>query len=219
MVLQLVGAPTSWNTLRARHVLFEKGLYDIELVYLDLANGDHKKPAHVAKNPYAKVPVLIDGDFTIFESRAIARYVASKYGDSTSLVPSPTDFEGIGLFEQAASVELTHFDRIAEPFVLKHVIAKFRGTPVSEDETSSGLADLAPKLDTLNDILTAQIYMSGGQFSLVDAFYMPLVHLLVGLGFRKLIFERPHLKRWWETVSQREAWRKAVQPFNTVYGF
>lgn len=42
MVLQLVGAPTSWNTLRARHVLFEKGLYDIELVYLDLANGDHK---------------------------------------------------------------------------------------------------------------------------------------------------------------------------------
>ena len=42
MVLQLIGAPTSWNTLRARHVLFEEGLYDVELVDLSVANGDQK---------------------------------------------------------------------------------------------------------------------------------------------------------------------------------
>lgn len=42
MVLRLIGAPTSWNTLRARHVLFEKGLHDVELVDLSVANGDQK---------------------------------------------------------------------------------------------------------------------------------------------------------------------------------
>jgi len=126
MVLQLIGAPTSWNTLRARHVLFEKGLvHDVELVDLSVAIGDQKKPEHVAKNPYGKVPVLIDGDLTLFESRAIALYIAAKhrtYGES--LIPESSNPRDLGLFAQAASIELTQFDHLAEPFVLKLVIAK-----------------------------------------------------------------------------------------------
>jgi hypothetical protein len=51
--------------------------------------------------------------------------VATKYGNlAESLLPESTDFAAIGLFEQAASIELTQFDSIAEPLVLKHVIAK-----------------------------------------------------------------------------------------------
>jgi hypothetical protein len=42
MVLQLIGAATSWNTLRARHVLFEKGIHDVELIDISVANGDQK---------------------------------------------------------------------------------------------------------------------------------------------------------------------------------
>ena len=80
------------------------------------------------------------------------------------------------------------------------------------------MADLASKLDTLDSILSAHTYMAGNQFSLVDAFYMPLVHLLVGLGFRELVLERRHLKLWWEMVTQRKAWKEAVEPFNKVYG-
>jgi glutathione S-transferase len=80
------------------------------------------------------------------------------------------------------------------------------------------LESLAPKLDTLEFILSRQRYMAGEQFSLADAFYMPLVHLLVGLGFQDLVFKRPSLHTWWETVSEREAWKKAVVPFNKAYG-
>jgi glutathione S-transferase len=61
--------------------------------------------------------------------------------------------------------------------------------------------------------------MAGHQFSLIDAFYMPLFNLLMNLGFDHLLVEREHLKRWWESVSQRDAWKEAVEPFNKVYGF
>ncbi|KAK5995078.1 Glutathione S-transferase F12 [Cladobotryum mycophilum] len=220
MVLQLIGAPTSWNSLRARHVLFENGLHDAQLIYLSLKDGDQKRPDHLTKHPYGKVPVLIDGDVTVFESRAIARYVAIKYRDSAeSLVPDLTDFEGVGLFEEAASAELAYFDRIAEPLVTKHVIAKFNRVSVSQDEVSILLTELTPRLDVLDGTLSGRTYMVGEKFSLVDAFYMPLIHLIVNLGLQDLVFARQHLKRWWETVIQREAWGKAVEPFNEVYGF
>ncbi|KAJ6034079.1 uncharacterized protein N7446_007624 [Penicillium canescens] len=189
MVLQLIGAATSWNTLRVRHVLFEKGIHDVELIDINVANGDQKKPEYLAKNPYGKLPVLIDGDLTLSESRAIAVYLAAKWKTSgESLIPEATNPGAIGLFAQAVSAELTQFDHLVEPLILKHVIAKFTQTPVPENETFRGLASLEPKLDILDVILSRQRYMAGDQFSLADVFYMPLLHLLVGLGFQDLIF-------------------------------
>lgn len=61
--------------------------------------------------------------------------------------------------------------------------------------------------------------MAGKDFTLIDTFYMPLVYLLVNLGFQDLFLERSHLKRWWETVSERDAWTRAVEPLKQVYGF
>jgi hypothetical protein len=59
------------------------------------------------------------------ESRAIAVYSAAKWKTSgESLIPEATNPGDIGLFAQALSAELTQFDQLAEPFVLKHVIAK-----------------------------------------------------------------------------------------------
>jgi glutathione S-transferase len=51
-----------------------------EIVLVDLGKGEHKQPAHLAIQPFGKVPVLEDIDGTkIFESRAIMRYLVKKY--------------------------------------------------------------------------------------------------------------------------------------------
>jgi glutathione S-transferase len=59
------------------------------------------------------------------ESRAIGRYIASKYSRlGESLMPEGEDSRSIALFEEAASIELTHFDHFAQPLVLKKIIAR-----------------------------------------------------------------------------------------------
>ncbi len=56
------------------------------------------------------MPVLQEDDngFKLYESRAIGRYVAKKYGKNSGLIPA--DLTADALFEQAASVELSYFD-------------------------------------------------------------------------------------------------------------
>lgn len=55
---------------------------------------------------------MVDGDFVLFESRAICRYIELKHPDQgTSLMP--TDLIGQAKFEQAASIEHSQFDPIA----------------------------------------------------------------------------------------------------------
>ncbi|CAD6272915.1 unnamed protein product [Miscanthus lutarioriparius] len=63
---------------RALLALEEAGV-DYELVPMSRQAGDHHRPEHLARNPFGKVPVLEDGDLTLFESHAIARHVLRKH--------------------------------------------------------------------------------------------------------------------------------------------
>lgn len=55
---------------------------DVERVHVDFMKGDHKKPEYLKLNPNGMVPLLVDGDFVLNESRVIAQYLASKKPES-----------------------------------------------------------------------------------------------------------------------------------------
>jgi glutathione S-transferase len=69
---------------RPRWLIEEAGLA-CEIVNVDLAAGEHKRPEFLAVHPLGKVPALRDGDTTIMESGAITLYLA----DRTELAPAP----------------------------------------------------------------------------------------------------------------------------------
>jgi GST-like protein len=47
---------------------------------VDARKGEQHKPEYVAINPNAKVPAIVDGDVTVFDSNAILLYLAEKTG-------------------------------------------------------------------------------------------------------------------------------------------
>src|SRR6185369_8898719 len=80
----------AFNTMKIRAALAEAGAaYDY--VPVDLPKGEARTPAFLAMNPHGKIPVLVDGDFTLAESDAILWYVAEKYPQAKLL---PADARG-----------------------------------------------------------------------------------------------------------------------------
>ena len=51
-----------------------------EPVAVDTRKGDQFKPEYLAVNPNGKVPAIVDGDVTVFDSNAILLYLAEKTG-------------------------------------------------------------------------------------------------------------------------------------------
>ena len=49
-----------------------------ELVVVDFAKGEHKQEPHLSRQPFGQVPALKDGDFELYESRAMCRYINDK---------------------------------------------------------------------------------------------------------------------------------------------
>ena len=77
--MRLFFHPLSSNARRALLVARHLGL-DIELVSVALESGAQKSPAYLALNPNGRVPLLVDGDFVLWESHAIMQYLADTTG-------------------------------------------------------------------------------------------------------------------------------------------
>ena len=79
------GSPYAW---RAQLALEHKAL-PYELKVLSFAAGDTRKPEFLALNPRHRVPVLVDGDFVLWESHAIVQYLCERTPGQTLLPAEP----------------------------------------------------------------------------------------------------------------------------------
>jgi len=78
------GSPYAW---RVQLALEHKAL-PYELKVLSFSAGDTRKPEFLALNPRHRVPVLVDGDFVLYESNAIVEYLDEAYpGRGAPLFP------------------------------------------------------------------------------------------------------------------------------------
>lgn len=70
---------------RSRASIVQWYLEEINLNYdyilIDIEQKEHLQPTFLELNPMGKVPVIIDGDFKLWESGAILLYLAEKYGN------------------------------------------------------------------------------------------------------------------------------------------
>ena len=86
------GELTIWG--RANSVNVQKVLWclrELDLAYeridAGLAFGKNREPEYLAMNPNGRVPTLVDGDFVLWESNSIMRYLVLAYGKGSPIYP------------------------------------------------------------------------------------------------------------------------------------
>ncbi|KAL6704160.1 hypothetical protein ACN47E_008720 [Coniothyrium glycines] len=207
MTVIIFGARYATRTQRVLLILEILGI-PYELKNIDMQKGEHCSPDFIASHhPFGKLPALEDGNVKLFESRAISRYLVSKYPGSLSL---PTDSAALGLFEEAASVEYSYFEPAASKLGFEKIFKKmFTGQEADANVVQQLEIDLRKVLDYYETILADRKWLAGQEFSLIDVFNVPWFSFLVGrLGYENDITSRPHVKAWWEAASANPAWKK-----------
>ncbi len=204
--MKVHGHPISGGTRLVLMALAEKKV-PYELVTLDFAKGEHKQPAHVARQPFGKVPAIEHDGMTLFESRAIARYIADAFPGASIL---PTDAKQRALVDQWVNVELSEFNPTAHPLALELVIKPAMGMGAPDPAAvERGRVAVAPVLAVLDRALEGKSHLVGEQFSLADMVFMPDLELLHVGGEGPRIAKFANVARWWNQISERPSWRAA----------
>jgi glutathione S-transferase len=206
--MKLYGHPMSTCTRKVLTVLEEKGARDqVEFVLVDLMKGEQKKDEHLARQPFGVVPVLYDGDFSLYESRAIVRYLDEKLSGHKL---TPADLKDRASMEQWISVEFSYFSPKAMKIVFEMVFHRMAGKAPDMDVVAKAREDVGKVLDVAERTLAKQDYFGGKLFSLADIGWMPYVQYLFAAESGDLVTSRSAMGAWWERVSTRPSWKKVA---------
>jgi glutathione S-transferase len=167
------GSCPSWRvlmTLEHKRLAYESCL-------LDISKREHKSADHLAMNPRGKVPVLCDGDSSLYESIAIIAYLESKYPAQPVLGSSAAE---TGLIWRCISEVMAYL----EPAVDRVCIPIYRGTAAEQIEAVRSAAhDVAKELAPLEARLAKHDWLVGDGVSAADFALVPMIgHLHRAMG-------------------------------------
>lgn len=210
MGLKLYGIPLSTCTSRVLASLYEKAV-EFELVPVNLSAGEHKQPPFLAKNPFGVIPVLEDGDLTLFESRGITQYVAHKYKDQGADLIRHKNIKEAGLVGVWIEVESQNYSPAISPIIYQLFVMPMHGQTTDQAVVDAHVAKLAKVLDIYEARLSTSKYLAGDFYSLADLHHFPYTYYLMKSAYASLINDRPHVKCWWDDISSRPALKKVAE--------
>ena len=163
--------------------------------------GDCKKPEYLAINPNGRVPALVDGDVTLFESLAINLYLAKKYDGG--LQPK-------GLDDEARAIQWSLWAMTeVEPPLMKVLMNRAflpEDQRVPAEAEAGALAMEAP-LGVLDQALADRPFLLGDTFSIAD---LNVASVLSVAAFCKFDYSQfKNVKRWADACMSRPAVARA----------
>ena len=165
--------------------------------------GITKTAEYQALNPNALVPTIEDGDFRLWESNVIVRYLAHKSGESRLCpVDIATRFDAERWMDWRATV----FWPALRPLFIQLI----RTSPTKRDAAivSRGESLSLAAARILDARLSDRTFLAGDHFSKGDIPAAATVHRWYELDIHHP--EMPNLRRWYELIRQRRPFQEVV---------
>ncbi|KAL2598887.1 hypothetical protein AAZV13_10G018700 [Glycine max] len=160
--------------------------------------------------PFGFIPVLEDGDLTLFESRAITAYVAEKFKETEPDLIRHKDAKEAALVKVWTEVESHYYEPAVSPIIYEYFVAPFQGKEPDKSVIDTNVEKLKTVLDVYEAKLSSTKYLAGDFYSLADLSHVSETHYLMQTPCASMINELPHVKAWWEDISSRPAFNKVV---------
>lgn len=207
--MRLYSGPLSLFSRKVEIVLYEKGIefQRIEVAFTQTEGYRPKHPEVLAANPKGQVPVLADGDLTLFDSTVILEYLEDAY-------PTPPLYPADSRQKARCRQIEVHADEILFADVRRLLyrteppLADAERQKARQEEGRRGEEGIAGHFRRLDGELSARDHFCG-DFSVADIAMFMTVHFAVRLNGPSLD-GFPALAAWYQRVGERPSASRAV---------
>ena len=201
-MLTLWGRANSVNVQKVLWLFDELGLA-YERIDAGMEHGRNLDPDYLAMNPNGRVPTLVDGEFILWESNSILRYLALEYGSDTTLYPSAAPLR--------ASIDrwLDWTLSTLAPAERNVFVGLVRTRPEHRDMAAieAGAQAVGKLWSLLDQHLSGRRWVEGEQFSIGDLVLGAYARRWFGIeGIERPVL--PALAQWYQGVAAREGFQR-----------
>lgn len=213
--MKLYFHPMSGNSRRARLVIDHLKV-PCEQVLIDLTKGEQKQPAHLARNPNGRVPVLEvepignaagGAPVELWESRAIMQYLCD-ISPSQDLMP--TEALAKADVNRWLSWDAMDMAPALTILVYENVVKGFGGQQPDPAQVERGLGMFAKAAGVLNAHLAGKKWIAQDKLTLAD--YSIASGFALAVPAKMPMADYPHLVAWLNGVKELDAWKKTSPP-------
>ena len=183
--------------------LEEKGAaYEVEEI--NILEGAHQTPEHLARHPFAKVPAFSHDGFDLYEVCAILSYVDAAF---PGVGLQPGDAKAKARMHQVMGI----IDSYAYPafitqIVIPRVVVPMLGGETDEAAVKAALPQAEKCVSALERLINGNKFVAGSALSLADLHLVPVYDYLSQTPEGEtLLANAPGLRGWWNGVKDRES--------------
>ena len=202
--IKIWGRKSSVNVQLVLWALDELGL-DFDRIDAGFIYGVVDSADFCRMNPNGLVPVLIDGDSEpIFESAAILRYLADRYGDPNFWPQNAVARAQVDKWAEWAKWNVGH------AFIVNvfYGLVRTPADKVDHDAINAAIDDLEKVLALADTKLATSTYIASSQFTLAD---MTLGYCLYRYyDIDAVRAQLPNLRRYYDLLTARPAFQRHV---------
>lgn len=204
MTLTVWGRATSSNVQALMWCIGELAL-PFSRLDIGHVHGGNDTPEFLALNPNGTVPVLLDGDGPpLWETGAILRYLAGRYGDDSFWPGNPLRRAEVDKWAEWAKINITL--GFTGPIFWRVV-----RTPASQRDPvaiSMALSGLTRFLSIAETQLSRHAHLAGDGFTLADIQFAHVLFRYFDIAIDRPML--PHLERYYRAMTERPAFREHV---------
>jgi glutathione S-transferase len=185
----------------------KKAVYRVQVI----GAGESKSEAFLKKHPFGRVPAFEHGDFGLYETQAILRYLDDIFPEPPLRPRDPREAarmnQIIGIndwyfFPKAAAVIV--FQRIVGPVLL--------GVKTDEAAIEAALPMGRTCVAELDRLLGAQQFLCGDHLSIADLILAPQLDFLAETPEGKSLLAGTRIEAWLARMNERPSMRATQRP-------
>lgn len=201
-MVRILGRANSINVQKVMWLAAEIGL-EVDRVDVGGEFGGNDTPEYLAKNPSGRIPTMEDGDFILWESNSIVRYLAEKYGTSPWYPALIED-------RYRASQWMDHYIATlhADMTVIFWTLIRTPPADRDKDALEKSVKSLSASWEVVDTHLADNKFLTGTAPTMGD---IPMG--CAAYRWHNLDIKRPNLpnlQRWYETLASRLAFQENV---------
>jgi glutathione S-transferase len=173
--------------------------------------GDSKREAYLRNHPFGRVPLFEHGDFMLYETQAILRYIDAEFPEPPL---QPCDRQSAARMNQIIGInDWYFFPKVGAVVIFQRIVGPvLLGIATDEAAIEAAIPMARICIVELDRLLGNQLFLAGDAISLADLMLAPQLDFFADTPEGKSLLSETNLRRWLDCMNERPSMKATLRP-------